>query len=205
MNEVYSRVRDAIRREAAAIIAMADELDPAVVEVADILVRCRGRVLVVGVGTSRAVAQRAAHLLCCTGRSSFFLHPTDGLHGGAGAIEPNDIVIAISKGGGSAEVNTLLRVARDRGATVVTISSNRSSEMTALAQHHIWLNSPDDIDPFGMIATGSSLVASAAADALCLAVLELGKYSFDAFAGTHPGGAVGSQIRAASAGTGEIS
>ncbi|TFG69159.1 MAG: SIS domain-containing protein [Anaerolineales bacterium] len=119
----------------------------------------------------------------------------DALHGGSGAITANDVLYVISKGGYSDEVNKCARIAKTRGAKVVAQTENIDSPLAELSDAVFQVKTEFDVDPFGMVATGSSLVNCAAGDVLCVLLLELKGYSRDAFSQTHPGGAVGLKIQ----------
>ena len=112
----------------------------------------------------------------------------------AGAISKNDLVYIISKGGQSEEINTFARIAKDRGATIVAHTERPDAPLGRLSDAVIHVVAPEDVDPYGMIATGSSLMNGAACDVLCVLLLELRGYTQEAFAHTHPRGAVGKRI-----------
>ena len=186
---------EVIAREAAAVASVAGQLDETFEQVVRALLACKGKVLVSGSGTSHAVALRFAHLLSCVGTPALFLHPGDSQHGASGAVAPDDIWIGLSKGGETTEVIFLAGIAQKRGATVVAITEKPESSLGRLADITLHVTAPEGVDPFGMVATGSSLFNSAFTDAICVALLELRGYSADDFGETHPGGAVGHKIR----------
>ena len=186
-----------IEREAAAVASLAGQLDESFPAAVRMLLACEGKVLVSGSGTSHAVALRFAHLLSCVGTPALFLHPGDSQHGASGAVAEGDVWIGLSKGGETSEVIFLAGIARKRGATVMAITEQPDSSLGRLADLVLRITAPADVDPFGMVATGSSLFGAAYCDAICVALLELRGYSVDAFGETHPGGAVGHKIRGA--------
>jgi D-arabinose 5-phosphate isomerase GutQ len=192
--DLLARARQVIAGEAQAVGALADQLDERLVQVVDLLLRCRGHVLVTGAGTSQAIARRFAHLLSCSGTPALAIDAGDGLHGGAGAITPDDLVFVISKGGQSAEINQLAQIARQRGATVVVQTEAPESPLGQMSDAVLPVRASAAVDPYGMIATGSSLVNAAAGDVLCVLLLELRGYSLADFGQTHPGGAVGQRL-----------
>ena len=186
---------EVIEREAAAVASVAEQLPDTFTDAVRLLLDCQGKVLVSGSGTSHAVALRFAHLLSCVGTPALFLHPGDSQHGASGAVAPSDVWIGLSKGGETTEVVFLAGVAAKRGAQVVAITEKPDSSLGRLANVILQVTAPDGVDPFGMVATGSSLFNSAFCDAICVALLELRGYSIDDFGETHPGGAVGHKIR----------
>ncbi|NDJ78176.1 MAG: SIS domain-containing protein [Chloroflexi bacterium] len=194
-DEILQAARHVLEIESASVAALVEQLDEHFVTVAQTLLACSGHVLVAGSGTSNAVAARLAHLLSCCGTPALFIHPGDSQHGLAGAVTANDVVIAISKGGETTEVNYLARIAKQRGATLVALTEKPASTLGQLSDHVLRIQAAPDVDPYGMIATGSSLTVSAMGDALCVVLLHLRGYSQEQFGQTHPGGAVGIMLQ----------
>jgi len=191
---IIAKAREVIRREARAVASLAKQFDQRLADVVETLLNCRGHVLVTGTGTSHAMAQRMAHLLACCGTPALCINAADSLHGGAGAVTENDVVFVISKGGHSAEINRFAEIARARGAKVIAQTENPDSPLGRKSDLVFRVKTVGDVDPYGMVATGSSLVNGAAGDALCVLLLELRGYSKEAFGATHPGGAVGEKL-----------
>lgn len=183
-----------IAKESASIAQLKDQIDDSFVAVAKALFACKGHVLVAGSGTSHAVGARLAHLLSCSGTPSLFIHPGDSQHGLGGAVTKNDVLIALSKGGRTAEVNYLADLAKKRGATVIAFTEKPESELGEMSDYVLRVQADKDVDPYGMIATGSSLTNSAMGDALCVVLLHMRGYTQEAFGETHPGGAVGHKL-----------
>jgi arabinose-5-phosphate isomerase len=177
--------------EVEAIQALVQQIDAHLDAVIDTLFNCRGHILVAGAGTSSAVAQRFARLLSCSGTPALYISAAHSVHGGAGAIRPDDVVFAISKGGQTKEINQLVEIARKRGAKIVAQTEKPNSRLGQMADVIYPVRAIGDVDPYGMIATGSSLVNSAAGDILCVLLLEKRGYSQEEFGLTHPEGAVG--------------
>lgn len=192
--ELAARAREVVAHEGQAIRALAEQLDESVAAIATMMLGCEGHILVAGAGTSRAVAQRFAHLLNCCGTPAVALNAADCLHGGAGAITARDILYVISKGGQSREINCLVEIAKRAGARVVAHTENPDSPLAKMSDAVYRIKAPQDVDPYGMIATGSSLVNGAACDALAVLLLELRGYTREQFSVTHPEGAVGRKI-----------
>ncbi len=170
-NEILDLAAETIRAESRAVDSITAQLDEKFVAAARSLLECDGHVLVTGSGTSRAVGERLAHLLSCCGTPSLFIHPGDSQHGLAGALRPQDLLIALSKGGETAEVNYLAGIARQRGAKVIGLTEKPDSTLGRMSDICLVVKAPECPDPFGMIATGSSLVNAAFGDALCVALL----------------------------------
>ncbi len=188
---VINAAIEVIDRESKAVADVATQIDETFVRAASLLMSCTGKVIVAGVGTSGFVARRAAHLFAVSGTPSLFLHPTEGQHGSVGALRTDDILIVLSKGGSSSEVNSLASLASQQGSVVVAMTSNAHSELAAIADHTVVLRPDNVADPGGLIAMGSTLAYSAWLDAMAAVLMRAKNYGWDRVLFTHPGGAVG--------------
>lgn len=193
--ELMARAREVIDREATAIQSLLGQMDGSLYDIVRLLANCMGHVLVTGAGTSRFVAERFAHLLCCCGTPALFIHASDSLHGGAGAVMPNDLVFIISKGGQSIEINQFARIAKSRGAKIIALTEKPASPLGEISDVIYSIAVEGEIDPYGMIATGSSLTNCAACDVLCILLLEAKGYTQSQFGETHPSGTVGIRLK----------
>jgi arabinose-5-phosphate isomerase len=196
MPDITARAQAIVRREAEAVSALAEQFDDSLSTVLSILFNCTGHVLVAGMGTSGALAQRLAHQLSSSGTPALAISPADGLHGGSGAVTEKDVVYLISRGGRSDEINQFAAIARSRGARIVAQTEDPESPLAKLCDTLYLVKVKDDADPFGIVATGSSLVSGAAADILCELLLEMRGFSPESFGRTHPAGAVGKRLAA---------
>ncbi len=193
--QILEMAAETITLESRAVASLAGQLKPTLAQAARMMLDCKGHVIVSGSGTSHAVALRFAHLLSCSGTPALFLHPGDSQHGAAGAVRAEDVLVALSKGGETTEVNFLARVAKERGAKVIGITEKPASTLGNLSDITLEIKAPEGVDPYGMIATGSSLFNSAFCDAVCVVLLNLRGYSLEQFGQTHPGGAVGQKLK----------
>lgn len=193
-DQLVARANEILKNESRGLESLQAQVNPSILPVVDLLLNCKGKVLVTGAGTSRTVAERFAHLLSCCGTPAMFIHSADALHGGAGAIQPGDVVYIISKGGQSTEINQFAEIAIKLGAKVITHTEKPESPLGKLADAVFHIVIPEGVDPFGMIATGSSLANAAACDVLCVLLLEASGYTKEDFGQTHPGGAVGKKL-----------
>ena len=185
------RAKTVVRADAASIEAILDSVDDNLIAVARRLAACRGKILVTGSGTSGNVAARGAHILSVCGAAAFHLSPGDGLHGGLGVLQADDVVLALSKGGSSAELNDFCARAKRLCSGVIAITADPASPLAALSDHVITLKLPADGDLGGVVATGSSLAAAAVTDALAEMLRVARDYSWESLLFTHPSGAVG--------------
>lgn len=192
--QILQLARETILKESRSVAAQAERLDERFVQAARWLLACQGHVLCTGSGTNNPVAARLAHLLSCAGTPALFIHPGDSQHGLSGAVTDRDVLVAISKGGTTAEVNALVEIARKRGARIIGLTEKPDSPLSKLSDLVLTVYPEPQVDPFGMVATGSSLTTCGVADALCVVLLNLRGYTKDQFGETHPGGAVGRRL-----------
>lgn len=192
--QMLERARRVIESEAKAVNSLKDRLTEELTGIVDMIINCKGHILTAGAGTSWTIAERFAHLLACCGTPALFVNAANAIQGGSGSITEKDIVYVISKGGQSAELNKFVQIARDRGAKIIAHTEKPDSELGRLSDAVYHVVTPQDVDPYGMIATGSSLVNAAACDVLCILLLELRGYNKEQFGRTHPGGAVGKKL-----------
>ena len=191
---MVEKAREVIGREAASVLGIKEQLDESIAKVVESMFNCRGHILVSGTGTSRAVALRFAHLLACCGSPGLFINAADALHGGAGAVTANDILFVISKGGHSREINKFVEIAKGKGAKIIALSETDKSPLAEMCDAVYRIKAQEGVDPYGMIATGSSLTNAAACDVLCVLLMEMKGYTKEQFGVTHPEGAVGKKI-----------
>jgi arabinose-5-phosphate isomerase len=160
-------------------------------EVSDLLFEIPGKIVVTGSGTSGTTARRLAHLLSVTGSPAFYLHPADALHGSISSVTEDDVLIAISKGGNSSEVNKTLAIAKNNGVKTVLITQSSLSDGAKIADVAVVLptiSAPGD--PENLIAMTSTLAISAWGDALCEILMIRSRYTFEEVLKSHPSGAV---------------
>ena len=185
------RARRVIDADATAVAAAKRALDDRFVAAAQAMLACSGKIVVTGSGTSGTIARRAAHLLSVGGTPAFFVAPADGLHGGLGVLRKDDMILAISKGGGSGELNEFCRRGRSLSGGLIVITASPQSELAREADHIISLELEDAADLGSLLATGSSLAAAAVTDALVEFARVARGYEWSDVLFTHPSGAVG--------------
>ena len=191
-NAMLEAAREQVRREGAAVQAVAEQLDETFPAAVRTLYDCRGKVFVSGSGTSSTIARRMAHLLSVCGTPAVFLSAMDALHGTMGAVTDGDVVILISHGGESDELIQLGRRVKDRGAQVIALTGTPTSNLAGLADIAAIVRATvDQADPGNIIAMGSTLAVGAWGDAIAYVLMRQRGYSWDELLHTHPAGAVG--------------
>ncbi|WP_285727600.1 KpsF/GutQ family sugar-phosphate isomerase [Psychromicrobium xiongbiense] len=193
-DELLSAAREFIRREAQALTNLPEQLDGSFARAVTAILCLHGKVITTGTGTSGIMAERLAHLLAVTGTPAFYLPCLDALHGGMGSITPEDLVIALSKGGESAELVELVSRLRERQVRVFAITERPESSFAQAAEDVVTVRTePADADAGGLIAMGSTLVAGAWGDALAYVLMAVRGHSWEEVVDVHPGGIVGQQ------------
>lgn len=180
--------------ESRAVAGLAGRLDGSFADALAILLACRGRVVVSGIGKSGHVAHKIAATLASTGTPAFFVHPAEASHGDLGMITAEDVMIALSNSGESAELVTIVPLAKRRGAKLIAITGNPSSTLAKEADVHLDAAVAEEACPLGLAPTASTTAALALGDALAVAALEARGFSSEDFARSHPGGSLGRKL-----------
>lgn len=169
-------------------------LDDSFTQTVAMLLACRGRVVVSGIGKTGHVARKIAATLASTGTPAFFVHAAEAVHGDLGMITQDDVLIAISYSGSGQELLTILPVARRMGAKLIAITGNPQSELARLADVHLDASVAQEACPLNLAPTASTTAALALGDALAVACLEARGFGPQDFARSHPGGALGRRL-----------
>src|SRR5512143_2616899 len=186
--------RDVLTTEAGAITALAARLDAAFVAAVALILNCRGRVVVSGIGKSGHIARKLAATLASTGTPAFFVHAAEASHGDLGMIAPGDVVIVLSNSGETDELVLLTPHLKRQGAFLVALTGNERSSLAQAADVH--LDAAVDVEacPLGLAPTASTTAMLALGDALALALLDARGFSVEDFARSHPGGSLGRKL-----------
>jgi arabinose-5-phosphate isomerase len=180
--------------EARAVSDLAGRLDRGFADAVRVVLECRGRVVVSGIGKSGHIARKIASTLASTGTPAFFVHPAEASHGDLGMITRDDVVIALSNSGESAEVLTIVPLIKRQGARLIAITGNPRSSLATEADVHLDGAVSEEACPLGLAPTASTTAALALGDALAVALLEARGFGREDFARSHPGGSLGRQL-----------
>src|SRR3546814_757700 len=186
--------RRTLQIEAQAITDLSARLDDSFTRVVDMLMACRGRVVVSGIGKTGHIARKIAATFASTGTPAFFVHAAEAIHGDLGMITRDDVLIAVSHSGSGQELLTILPVARRMGAGLVAITGNPASELAQLADLHLDTSVAQEACPLNLAPTASTTAALALGDALAVACLEARGFGPEDFARSHPGGTLGRRL-----------
>ena len=183
-----------LETEISAVAALQSRLDDAFVESCRLLRNCKGRVVVTGMGKSGHIGAKISATLASTGTPSFFLHPAEASHGDIGMITADDVVIAISNSGETAELVTILPVLKRLGVAMIAMTGRLQSTLARTATAVLDVGVPEEACPHNLAPTASTTAALAMGDALAVAVLEARGFTEEDFARSHPGGSLGRRL-----------
>jgi arabinose-5-phosphate isomerase len=186
--------RRVLRTEAAAILALVERLDGRFASAVTMLRDCRGRVVVTGMGKSGIICRKIAATLSSTGTAAYFLHPAEAIHGDLGVIQPDDVVIALSYSGETAELLRLLETIRRLGAKLIAISGTAASTLGQAADVTLDCHVDAEACPLNLVPTASTTAALALGDALAMSLLVEKGFREEDFANLHPGGKLGKKL-----------
>jgi arabinose-5-phosphate isomerase len=192
--QLLSRGRRVLATEVAAVQALQDRLDGEFVAACQLVHGCRGRVVVTGMGKSGHIGNKIAATLASTGTPAFFLHPAEASHGDIGMITHDDVVIAISNSGETAELITILPVIKRLGVALIAMTGRRQSTLSKAAAATLDVSVPEEACPHNLAPTASTTATLAMGDALAVAVLEARGFTEEDFARSHPGGSLGRRL-----------
>jgi arabinose-5-phosphate isomerase len=187
--------RRVLQIESRAIGDLVGRLDATFDRAVDLLVDCRGRVIVTGMGKSGIIAQKIAATLSSTGRPAHFLHPAEAVHGDLGMIVDGDLLLALSNSGETAELVRLLELVRRLDAKIIAFSGNSRSTLARFADVHLDVGVDQEACGMDLVPTASTTAALAMGDALAIAAFERRGFSFAEFARFHPGGRLGRKLQ----------
>ncbi|MBG31835.1 MAG: D-arabinose 5-phosphate isomerase, partial [Alcanivorax sp.] len=180
--------------EARAVDALKDSLDSSFSAACDLMLGARGRVIVTGMGKSGHVGSKLAATLASTGTPAFFVHPGEASHGDLGMITTDDVVLALSNSGETAEVLAILPVIKRKGTALIGMTGRPQSALAQLSDVHLTVAVNEEACPHNLAPTSSTTAALAMGDALAIALLEARGFTPEDFAMSHPGGSLGRRL-----------
>ena len=183
-----------LQTEADAIKALIPRLDVKFQKACELILACRGRVVVTGMGKSGHIGNKIAATLASTGSPAFFMHPGEASHGDLGMITADDLVIALSNSGETNEITLLLPLLKRLGIPLISLTGKEHSNLARAADINIDISVDKEACPLGLAPTSSTSASLAMGDALAVAVLEARGFTEEDFALSHPGGNLGRRL-----------
>ncbi|HAD33921.1 MAG TPA: D-arabinose 5-phosphate isomerase [Chitinophagaceae bacterium] len=192
--DIASTALKTIRLEAESVAGLARFVDGSFVKAVECIHRSGGRVVVSGIGKSAIIAQKIVATLNSTGTPSLFLHAADAIHGDLGMVQPDDIVMLISKSGESPEIKVLVPLIRNFGNILIALCGNAKSFLAQEAQYFINCSVSAEACPNNLAPTSSTTAQLVMGDAMAVCLLQLKGFTPADFARYHPGGALGKRL-----------
>ena len=191
---MLARGRRVLQLEAAGIAALVPRLGDDFARACQTLLKCRGRVIVSGIGKSGHVARKIAATFASTGTPAFFVHPAEASHGDLGMVTRDDVFLALSNSGNTEELMAIVPLIKRMGAALILMTGNVESPLAQLADIHLDARVEHEACPLNLAPTTSTTAALALGDALAVALLEARGFSETDFARSHPGGMLGRRL-----------
>jgi arabinose-5-phosphate isomerase len=186
--------KEVVRIEGKAVAALEGRIGEEFARAVSLLEKCRGRVIVTGVGKSGIIARKIVATMNSTGTPAVFLHPADAVHGDLGIVRKDDVVVCISKSGNTGELNTLLPMIKRLGVPVISMVGNLNSPLARESEVVLDASVETEACPHDLAPTASTTAALALGDAVAVALLERREFGKEEFALYHPGGTLGKRL-----------
>lgn len=183
-----------IETEAAAVSALSSRINENFARACELILACKGRTVVIGMGKSGHISGKIAATLASTGTPAFFVHPGEASHGDMGMITKEDLILALSNSGETPEIITILPLIKRLGLPFIALTGRANSTLANAADINIDVSVEKEACPLGLAPTSSSTAALAMGDALAVALLQAKGFTPDDFALSHPGGNLGKRL-----------
>jgi len=183
-----------LQTEAAAILSLVERLGAQFEQAVQLLLECRGRVIVTGMGKSGIICRKIAATLASTGTPAFFLHPAEAIHGDLGVLQADDVVLALSYSGETDELLRLLETIKRLGARLIAMTGDCRSTLARAADVALDCRVSEEACPLNLVPTASTTAALALGDALAMTLLAAKGFRQEDFANLHPGGKLGKRL-----------
>ena len=193
-DRLIARAREVLRIEADAVEALIGRVGEDFAHACTLILACRGRVVVSGMGKSGHVARKLAATLASTGTPAFFVHPAEASHGDLGMVTRDDVFIALSNSGRTDELLAILTPVKRQGAKLIAITGDPESPLARQSDAHLDARVDKEACPLNLAPTASTTAALALGDALAVALLDARGFGADDFARSHPGGSLGRKL-----------
>ena len=192
--EIIDRAKEVLRIEAESIAALIKRLGSDFEKAVNIILNAKGRVVITGMGKSGLVGRKIAATLNSTGTPSLFLHPAEAIHGDLGMVTRDDIVIAISNGGRTIEINRIIPILKDMGIKIIAFTGDPSSPLAQMSDVVIDVGVEREACPMGLAPTASTTATLAMGDALAVVLMHCRRFTKEDFKKFHPGGSLGERL-----------
>ena len=188
------KVKELLKKEAQVVEALADRLDHNVDKALELILDCKGKIVVTGMGKTGIIGRKISATFASTGTPSIFLHPAEAIHGDLGMVDESDVVMIISNSGHTTELIDIFPYFKGKNIPVICLTGNTQSTLGTLSDAVIDIGVPKEYEPLGLVPMASTTTALAMGNALATVVLQEKKFCHDDFALLHPGGAIGKRL-----------
>ncbi len=186
--------KEVVATELAEITALQSRIDESFIQACELLLNCKGRIVVTGMGKSGHIGGKIAATLASTGSPAFFVHPGEASHGDLGMITKNDVVIALSNSGNTAEITTIIPILKRFAVPLISMTGDNNSTLATEANINLDVSVSKEACPHDLAPTSSTTVALVMGDALAVALLQARGFTAEDFALSHPGGSLGKRL-----------
>lgn len=186
--------REVVATELAEITALQSRIDENFDRACELLLNCKGRIVVTGMGKSGHIGGKIAATLASTGSPAFFVHPGEASHGDLGMITKNDVVIALSNSGNTAEIATIIPILKRFAVPLISMTGDKNSILATAADINLDVSVSKEACPHDLAPTSSTTIALVMGDALAVALLQARGFTAEDFALSHPGGSLGKRL-----------
>ena len=193
-NAALETARHVLDSEAESIRRLKDRLGENFPRAVSLAAACKGKIAVIGLGKSGIICRKIAATLSSTGTPAIFLHAADALHGDCGILTPDDLALAVSKSGETAEIIGVLEVVKRLSLPVIAFCGNPDSTLARHADVCLDVSVEEEAGPLGLAPTSSTTAALAMGDAFSMALMECRKFGHEDFASVHPAGSLGKKL-----------
>jgi len=194
LNDIIKNGKEVIRIEAEAIADLQNSINEDFVNTVETIFASNGRVVLTGMGKSGLIARKIVATLNSTGTAAIYLHPTDALHGDLGMVRSEDVVILISKSGGTEEISNLLPMLKRMNVKLIAMCGNKESKLARESDLFLSIAVKEEACPYDLAPTASTTATLALGDALAVSLLKKRNFTAKDFAFLHPGGSLGKRL-----------
>jgi len=191
---ILDYAKDVLKIESEAISSLIKKIGPEFEKAVKLILNSKGRVILTGMGKSGLIGRKISATLNSTGTPSIFLHPAEAIHGDLGMVTKDDIVVAISNGGRTVEINRLLPILKNIGVKIIALTGDPSSPMAKMSDVVIDVGVEREACPMNLAPTASTTAALAMGDALAVALIHCRRFTKEDFKKFHPGGSLGERL-----------
>ncbi len=192
--QVYQVAHQVFNDEIAGVLQVQGNLNDDFVKAVQLILECKGKLIVTGMGKSGHIGNKIAATMASTGTPAFFVHPAEALHGDLGMIESSDVVLAISYSGESDELIAILPTLKRKDIPLIGVTGNRTSSLAKISECVLDIGVDKEACPLGLAPTTSTTATLVLGDALAVCLLSLRNFKKEDFALSHPGGTLGRRL-----------